>query len=254
MIAILNRPTSTCLRTYPSLQTSVLLEKSKDVMDVRTGFSGMPFVWSRDGGRVAAEGLDKHVRVWDAQTGKLLCVIQSAVASLLLSPDGKILADSAESYGKLNLWNAESGELIRTLAAQSNALLFWLDDGKRIGAKDSRGETSIWDVSTGQLVERRQGIVGNPPHALSPNGKLARVLVGPCVIRFEELATNRDLGTLVIMGRDQYVKVNPNGHFSGSPNVDRRLIYIVKTSKGQQTYTCEDFAAKFDWQNDPGQL
>ncbi len=45
------------------------------------------------------------------------------------------------------------------------------------------------------------------------------------------------------------------GHYRGSRNIERDLIYIAETEDGvQHTLTPEEFAKKYGWKNDPDRV
>ena len=52
---------------------------------------------------------------------------------------------------------------------------------------------------------------------------------------------------------DQIMAVSHDGHFR-APNPDSELIYVVQSSKSQDTYTLSEFANKFKWKNVPGKV
>jgi hypothetical protein len=73
-------------------------------------------------------------------------------------------------------------------------------------------------------------------------------------VRLLDAETGRNHGTLVAIANNQALAINPNGHYRGTPRVERFLIYVAQTDHGQETFTPEEFAAKFGWKNDPDQV
>lgn len=56
---------------------------------------------------------------------------------------------------------------------------------------------------------------------------------------------------LVIAGKG-VVKVTPEGHFRGAPEIDQELIVVAETDAGEQvTLSLAEFEKKYGWKNDP---
>jgi hypothetical protein len=54
------------------------------------------------------------------------------------------------------------------------------------------------------------------------------------------------------LGNDRHVLVTPDGHYGGSPQIDRQLVIVVLTEDGrQETLTPVEFEKKYGWKNDP---
>ncbi len=67
-----------------------------------------------------------------------------------------------------------------------------------------------------------------------------------------DLETGQRRLTMMYLPDDRYVSFSPDGHYTGSRNVERDLVYVVQTDDGvQHTLTPADFAAKYGWKNDP---
>lgn len=43
----------------------------------------------------------------------------------------------------------------------------------------------------------------------------------------------------------------PDGHYRGSPGVEKEIVYIVQTEAGQEVLTPDEFEKKYGWKNDP---
>lgn len=77
---------------------------------------------SRDGKRLASGGRDKKVKIWDAETGKLVKSFdghEEQVLSVALSPDGKYVA-SGGFDGRLWVRDVESGRTVEYLSYGDN--------------------------------------------------------------------------------------------------------------------------------------
>jgi hypothetical protein len=72
--------------------------------------------------------------------------------------------------------------------------------------------------------------------------------------RLWDVATQSRRGTLVHLSGDQWLAVSGDGHYRGSPEIERELVYIVETDQGQEMLSPEAFAAKYGWKEDPDRV
>lgn len=124
-----------------------------------------------------------YLRLWDAQTGKLLKRFdghEDTVLSVAFSRDGKRLLTS--SYDETaRLWNVETGELVRSFVGHD----WWVwcaafsPDEKRIVTASHDGSAIVWSVDTGEpigvpFIGHRRGGSQTPIYAVafSPDGRL----------------------------------------------------------------------------------
>ncbi|MEG4170956.1 MULTISPECIES: TIR domain-containing protein [unclassified Microcoleus] len=113
----------------------------------------------------------------DARERNLLTASTQAVASLALSPDGKILA-SAGDDGMIRLWDTDGYPIGQPMDPLPNGVtpalhsVAWSPDGKKIVSGDAEGTIRLWNIS-GKLIN--QGFKGHQGRVssirFSPDGK-----------------------------------------------------------------------------------
>jgi WD40 repeat protein/serine/threonine protein kinase len=143
---------------------------------IRT-FGGYNAAWSPDG-KVLATGVGQAVHLIDAQSGKLLRILDGhkwRVDVIEWSPDGKLLA----SVGLFtHLWDSRRGKLLWRLEGQGVAMdLAWSPDGTVLAHAGSENTVSLWNAT--EVVRLRAPFQGNPSNDLNPiQGVQLRTLEG----------------------------------------------------------------------------
>ena len=142
---------------------------------------------------------------------------------------------------KLDLLGAQAGGL-GTGAGRVRNLMFGCDDGT----------IQVWNLETGGVRRQASGLRMqhfSPAGDFSLFGRMedeSRPWLSSTAFKMDFPA-----GKIVMLGEDRYIALSPDGHFRGSPLLERHLVYVAQTDAGQQICTPQDFEQRFGWRNDP---
>ncbi|MGH7170415.1 MAG: WD40 repeat domain-containing protein [Gemmataceae bacterium] len=154
------------------------LSARKEVRSLKghVGWTGQ-FLLERDGRMLVSTGADRAIRCWDTKTGHELRSIvtgEDASLDLLASPDGRVLARAANSFGdrRYTLYQASTGQSIHQNDSEEQGQFAIAPDGKTVaivGDKLVFRETVSGGVVAQAPMSHRGGVTCL---AFSPDGKL----------------------------------------------------------------------------------
>ncbi|MCY2990547.1 MAG: WD40 repeat domain-containing protein [Planctomycetota bacterium] len=217
------------------------------------GLGGVAF--SPDGLAVVI-GADKAVLLCDARTGELKATLvitaQGKIRGVAWSPAGDTIAAVAGT-NRLYLWDAKSYQpegdsKLSDVCWLDRPTLAWVNDATMVCGNTDY--TAIWDSKQARLMRPVLSHRGNNPWPVSV-AKDVIAFPGPSLVRLHRIADGALLRTVVSLRDHQYAVISPEGHFAGSPDVEREFVYVVQTDTGQETLTPEEFTRKYGWTNDP---
>jgi WD40 repeat protein len=146
---------------------------SPDGERVLTASSGMVTTFYANGrGGSSTSGHDSTARIWDAESGECLTVLQTdrGVYQAIYSPDGaKILTGT----GLLTVWDARSGARLLALDVDNAFRGAFSPDGRYIAVGCPLGAIWVFDAGTGQRVAVLSGLLCSGASLVySPDGDL----------------------------------------------------------------------------------
>jgi WD40 repeat protein len=158
---------------------------------------------SPDGKILASGGADHAIRFWDLASGKEQAVLKAGdmgVASLAFSPDGRTLA-AGSFISEVTLWDVRTRKATMRFGSgtQGQTRVVFSPSGKTLASGGQcNSEFALWDVTTGKKSASLKGYdaYGVLGMVFAPDGKTLASLGVHDGIKFWNVATGKDLGTL----------------------------------------------------------
>lgn len=115
---------------------------------------------------LASGSHDKSIKLWNLQTGKLICTFgslltwgthTSTVSCLAFSPDGQTLI-SGSSDGTIKFWNLQTRDKPRTFKAGSGVKSIAISrDGALLASTTWDGKVRLWHINSGDVLHTLEG-------------------------------------------------------------------------------------------------
>lgn len=215
-------------------------------------FEGLPsyvknLAWSPDSTRLASGDDHGTVRVWDAQSGKLILaqpIHTKDVDELAWSPDGTRIA-SASWDNTVKIWDAATGNIIGSYSDTSYVDdVRWSPDGTKVASGGLGDKVYLFDVVLNKVLFVMSGHSNSiRAVAWSPDGSRIASVANDDTVRLWDAITGKQLYVFDNRGYgESNIIFSPDGKFLASGNDGVVRIWNVtdgsqRTLRGHQNST-----------------
>lgn len=219
--------------------------------------------WSPTASVVAIEDASNILKLCNPEDGSLIREFditgpeqKTEAFRMSWSPDGKLLA--LKFFGNFEIWNPETGQRVATLtypAYEWPASCHRWIDAKTIAIRANDNIVRVINIDQPDQVIR-QFQVGTVWRAGEFN-RTGTQFIAPRssgIVDVYSTETGGKLFRMLYLRDNHWIKITPEGHYSGSEGVEELIRYVAQTADGQQTLTAAEFAAKYNWKNDPAKV
>ncbi len=215
-------------------------------------------VWSPKDDQLATVGDDDTVRLWNAKNGEPGRVFDRMAFSVGAGGQGIDWSSRGDfislagTNGGTHVLNVETGAISDPLISVINGQVAtaWSGDGRHLVGACAQ-EFGMREASAPEAI-KAWGF-GTPIRWLDDRRRLVFGMRGQFPIQSLDIRRGSKLGTLFPRLRDgSWVCISPGGHWRGSKDAERHLVYVALHGDGSMTtHTPSDFAEQFGWANDP---
>jgi len=207
---------------------------------------------SPDGKILASVGSDGKVNLWNLADKEVVRTIPAdsrRVRCMTFSPDSKKLATCGDEK-TVKVWSVESGQPIFGLNKHTSEVhqVAFSPDGTKLASVGQYSNLGVWDMTSGKEIAWFR----------TPNWKLhwlkdSKTLAAASGsgVYFYNASNGARKASCLHMAKNHGVMVSASGHYWGTPEVEKNLIYQTQTVSGQSTLSPEEFIEKYGWKNDP---
>lgn len=221
------------------------------------------FRFSADGKLFATGSLDKTIKVWQPQTGKLVQTlsIDSDVGNLAFSSDNTLL--TAHVNDSLKIWQISDGKEIRTIEKVNcvekdiryNSLIAFSSNNRFIAcaarnreklSTTQKSDTAdlgiftfqieLFDVANGQLLRRFEGHQqAITSLAFSVDNTFLVSGSDDSQTKLWDVASGKELASMTTINEKDWLVTTPDGFFDGSPNAWKQLSWRFNNNTFEYT-------------------
>jgi WD40 repeat protein len=214
--------------------------------------------WSKNGKQFASGDTEQSVNIWspDSEKPTQTIALTYPVQSLAWSGNGKNLAVGS-SLGELQVFAPTGGKLLQSFERGGSppnvTSLSWSPDNITLLAGRSNHTSQVWQMGANNALVDLPGMAPIAQVNWSTSGKSIVTSEYDRMVRVFDLANGQLRASIVADGK-QLATVSATGHFRSADESTCELVYVAQTTKGQETYTIKDFAAKYRFKNNPASV
>lgn len=151
----------------------------------------------------------------------------SWITSCIFSPDGQLLATSANDF-TIRLWNVHTGSELAVLEGHTNLINTYAfsPDSKTLVSSGHDSTIRLWDVVTGdqRAVLKSKDCLIKPPYAFSPDSKTLASAADDKTIRLWDVVSGRER-TILTDHSDRVISCSfsPNGKILATAGNDQTV-------------------------------
>jgi WD40 repeat protein len=184
---------------------------------------------SPDGRTIVSGSDDRTVKVWEAESGRLLRSLEGhtgGVNAVAVSPDGRTIVSGSDDR-TVKVWEAESGRLLRSLEGHTDLVraVAVSPDGRTIVSGSDDRTVKVWEAESGRLLRSLEGHTDWVlAVAVSPDGRTIVSGSRDRTVKVWEAESGRLLRSLEgHTGGVNAVAVSPDGRTIVSGSHDRTV-------------------------------